>query len=293
MQINLKFGEFKGIVDTHGAELVSFRDKNEKEYIWCGDPAFWSGRNPNLFPVVGNLKNSKLTINGQEYEMGRHGFARNSEFSIAEQGEDYVVFELNESEDTLARYPFQFKFQVIHRLEENGFSTEYKVFNTGDEVLPYCVGAHTAFNCPMEEGEKFEDYQLVFDEKEDAPTHLLTSAGLFQNGDTEPMLHNGILPLDYSVYARLDTVVFRGLKSNGVSLKHKETGRGVHMEFEQFPMIAFWTKGSASAPYICLEPWHGCAAYENESGDILDKPHVICLQPGESKSLKYTVTIIG
>ena len=103
------------------------------------------------------------------------------------------------------------------------------------------------------------------------------------------------LPLavrDQIKYARLDTVIFHNLKSNGVSLKHKETGRGVHMEFEQFPVIAFWTKGSEKAPYICLEPWHGCAAYDNESGNIFDKPHVICLQPGESKSLKYTVTLI-
>ena len=292
MQINLKKGQLKGVVDTHGGELVSFQDSNGKEYIWCGDPAFWSGRNPNLFPVVGSLKNGKVMINGAEYEMGRHGFARNSEYAVVEQGEDYVVFELKENEDTLKHYPFAFRFQVIHRLEELGFSTEYNVINTGKEVLPYCVGAHTAFNCPMEEGEKFEDYQLVFDEKEDAETLLLTSAGLFRNGDTEQMMKDGVLPLDYSVYARLDTVVFHKLKSNGVCLKHKETGRGVHMEFEQFPMIAFWTKGSEKAPYICLEPWHGCAAYDNESGNMFDKPHVICLQPGESKSLKYTVTLV-
>lgn len=292
MQLELKYGNVKGIVESHGAELVSFKDSNGKEYIWNGDPAYWTGRNPNLFPVVGNLKGGKIMINGTEYEMGRHGFARNSEFTVAEQGEDYVIFELTENEETLKKYPFKFTFQVIHRLTENGFSTEYLVKNTGDELLPYCVGAHTAFNCPMNDGEKFEDYQLVFEKEEEAPTILLTAEGLFQNGDTEPMLFGKVLPLDHSVYARLDTVVFRGLKSNMVSLVHKETGHGVQMEFGQFPMIAFWTKGAAKAPYICLEPWHGCAAYENETGNILDKPHVILLQPGESKSLKYTVTVV-
>lgn len=292
MQLELKVGKVKGMVDTHGAELVSFQNENGKEYIWSGDPAYWTGRNPNLFPVVGNLKNGKVMIEGREYEMGRHGFARNSEFEVAERGADYVVFELCESEETLKRYPYKFSFQVVHRLTENGFSTEYRVKNTGEKVLPYCVGAHTAFNCPMNSGEKFEDYQLVFDEEEEAPTILLSSEGLFKSGATEPMLSGKVLSLDYGVYARLDTVVFRGLNSNGVSLVHKETGHGVHMEFEQFPMIAFWTKGSAKAPYICLEPWHGCAAYENESGDILDKPHVILLQPGETKSLKYTVEVI-
>ena len=292
MQLAIKKGKIKGIVETHGGELVSFQDENGKEYIWNGDPAYWTGRNPNLFPVVGNLKEGKITINGKIYEMGRHGFARNSEFTVAEHGEDYVVFELCENENTLKMYPFSFVFQIEHRLTEYGFSTEYRVKNTGDEVLPYCVGAHTAFNCPMNAGEKFEDYVLEFDKEEHAPTLLLTAKGLFQNGETEPMLSGKNLPLDPDVYARLDTVVFDHLNSNKVSLKHKDTGCGIQMEFEQFPMIAFWTKGAAKAPYICLEPWHGCAAYENETGDILDKPYVICLQPGESRSLKYSVEII-
>lgn len=292
MQINLNHGRIKGVVETHGAELVSLKDEEGKEYIWSGDPAYWTGRNPNLFPVVGNLKDGKIMINGKEYEMGRHGFARNSEFTVAEQGEDYVVFELTENEETWKRYPFKFSFQVIHRIEEHGFSTEYKVTNTGSENLPYCVGAHTAFNCPMNEGEKFEDYVLEFDEEEEAGTLLLTSAGLFKNGESEPMLSGTVLPLNYDAYARLDTIVFEELNSYGVSLKHKETGHGVHMDFQDFPLIAFWTKGSAKAPYICLEPWHGCAACENESGNILEKPYVITLQPGQTKSLKYTVTII-
>ncbi len=292
MQLELHYHDQKAVVDTHGAELVSYQDASGREYIWNGDPAYWTGRNPNLFPVVGNLKDGKVTIEGNEYEMGRHGFARNSEFTVTEQGEDYVVFELRENAQTLACYPYAFCFQIIHRLTADGFSTEYRVKNTGDKTLPYCVGAHTAFCCPMNEGEVFEDYRLVFEEAEEMPTLLLSDKGLFRNGDTEPMLSGTELELDYSVFARLDTIVFRGLKSNCVSLVHKDSRHGVSMGFEGFPMIAFWTKGAAKAPYICLEPWHGCAAYENESGDILDKPHVITLQPGEEKSLIYTVAVV-
>ena len=292
MQINLKFGENKGIVDTHGGELVSFQDTTGKEYIWCGDPAFWSGRNPNLFPIVGSLKDGKTVIDGNVYEMGRHGFARLSDYAVIDRGEDYVVFELTENEETLKCYPFKFSFQVIHRLQENGFATEFKVTNTGDVTLPYCVGAHTAFNCPMNEGEKFDEYQLVFDKEEEASTLLLTSAGLFDGGKTDSTFYGKVLPLNHEDYARLDTIVLGNLNSNGVSLVHKETGHGVHMEFEQFPMIAFWTKGAEKAPYICLEPWHGCAGYTNETGNMVDKPHVICLEPGETKSLTYTVTMI-
>ena len=197
MQFELKKGSVKGIVETRGGELVSFKDKEGKEYIWNGDPAYWTGRNPNLFPVVGNLKEGKVEINGKQYEMGRHGFARNSEFKVAEQGEDYVIFELCENEETLKVYPFSFSFRIVHRLEDNGFSTEYVVENTGKEVLPYCVGAHTAFNCPMNGDESFEDYVLEFEQEEEMPTLLLTEKGLFQNGDTEPMLSGKILPPRY------------------------------------------------------------------------------------------------
>lgn len=293
MQVNLTKGNLKAVTDSHGAELISFQDENGKEYIWCGDPAYWAGRNPNLFPIVGNLKDGKVKFDGKEYEMGRHGFARNSEFQVAERGEDYVVFELKDSEETWKHYPYHFSFQVEHRLTENGFKTSYIVTNTGNTDLPYCVGAHTAINCPLEDGEKFEDYRLVFDETEDAPTLLLTPQGLIHEGHTEPMLcDTDTLMLKYDVYARLDTVIFRGLKSKGVSLRHKETGHGVHMDIGQFPMVAFWTKGAERAPYICLEPWHGCAASHNESGDFLEKPHVIILKPGERKTLEYAISTI-
>ena len=60
-------------------------------------------------------------------------------------------------------------------------------------------------------------------------------------------------------------------------------------DFQDFPMIAFWTK--PGAPFLCMEPWHGCAAYEDESGEFADKPHVVRLAPGEEKRLEYTVTL--
>ena len=56
-------------------------------------------------------------------------------------------------------------------------------------------------------------------------------------------------------------------------------------------MVAFWTK--ENAPFLCLEPWHGCAALENESGAFEDKPHCVLLASGESKTLSYTVNILS
>ncbi|WP_325200545.1 aldose 1-epimerase family protein [Oscillibacter sp.] len=276
---------------TLGGELISLRDSAGTEYIWQGDPAFWSGQNPVLFPIVGSLKDGKVDVNGTTCEMGRHGFARRSEFTLTDQGPDFVTLELRESPETLARFPFPFGLQVRHQLLKNGFSTTFAVENTGTEPMPFCIGAHTAIRCPLLPGQRFEDYELIFDQPEDADTLLLTSQGLLRGGGREPMLRGGKVTLDYETFRRLDTLIFQGLRSKRVSLRHKETGRGVSLDFHEFPMIAFWTK--PGAPFLCMEPWHGCAAYTGETGRFRDKPHAVTLAPDEWKELTYTFTLLN
>ena len=157
MRFTLSRSALEAAVQTRGGELVSLR-RNGKEYIWGGDPAFWSGQNPILFPIVGSLKDGRVDIGGQTFSMSRHGFARHSEFTPVEQGGDFAVLELRESGETLERYPFPFSLRVRHQLLADGFSTAFTVENTGPSPLPFCIGAHTAFRCPLREGERFEDY---------------------------------------------------------------------------------------------------------------------------------------
>ena len=290
MRFTLSRGALDAAVQTRGGELVSLR-RNGAEYIWGGDPAFWSGQNPILFPIVGSLKDGQVDIGGQTFSMSRHGFARHSEFTPVEQGGDFAVLELRESGETLERYPFPFSLRVRHQLLADGFSTAFTVENTGASPLPFCIGAHTAFRCPLREGEHFEDYHLVFARREDASTLLLTPEGLVRGGAEEPMLSGGVLPLDYDIFRRLDTVIFRQLQSGSVSLVHRETGHGVKMDFSQFPIAAFWTK--PGAPFLCLEPWQGCAASDRETGRFQDKPFAVTLAPGEQKTLAYTVTLLS
>ena len=134
---------------------------------------------------------------------------------------------------------------------------------------------------------------MVFDQPETTTTILVTPQGLLSSGEREPVLDNqDKLTLDYTQFARLDTYVLEGLRSTSVSLRHKESGRGVRMDFSQFPMLGIWTVGAKQAPFLCLEPWHGCPAYDNDSGIFEDKPHCVVLQPDELKKLTYTVTIL-
>ena len=285
MIFELKKGNLRATAQTRGGELASLRDGGGREYIWEGDPAFWSGQNPILFPIVGSLLNGKIQINGTTYEMGRHGFARGMEFAPVEQGEDFVALELRETEETLACYPFPFSLRVTHRLLEDGFSTTFSVQNTGGSPMPFCIGGHTAIRIP--EGERFEDFHLLFDQAETADSHLLSPQGIILHDGRKTMLDGtGTLALDYQDFAEMDTLIFSMLRSGNVSLVHRETGRGVRLDFHEFPMVAFWTK--PGAPFLCMEPWLGCAAWDNESGRFEDKLFCATLQPGEVKELAYT-----
>ena len=293
MDIRLKNQKMKAVVTTHGAELIELSDEQGKSYIWNGDAAYWPGRNPVLFPIVGNLKDGKIQIDGQEYFMNRHGFARDQEFTVSDQGDDYVVFELKSNEETQKLYPRSFVFKVKHQLKECGFTTTFYVENTDTKMLPFCVGAHTGFNCPLEIGASLEDYEIVFDEEETSYNILLNDQGCIKGPSENVMLdHEKVMPLRYDVFERLDTIIFKGLKSTGVCLKHRETGHGVRMDFKGFPMMAFWTKGKEKAPFICIEPWHGCAALENETGKFEDKELCMHLESGKAVELSYTASII-
>lgn len=280
------------VAESRGGELVSLQDGKGTEYIWYGTAPYWSGRNPVLFPIVGRAKDDTLLFDGAAYSMEKHGFARRCDFAVAAQGEDFITFRLTEDAATLAQYPFPFSLSITHRLTDEGFSTGYAIENTGDRAMPCCIGGHTAFRCPLHEDEGFEDYEIVFDEVEQAETMLL-------NLDTAQITARRDLWLGgsdrfglcYGDYARLDTLIFDGLASHGVALRHKETGHGVHVDFPDFPMLGIWTQGAQEAPFICLEPWHGCSGVEGESGEFTEKRHCMILQPGETKTLTYTVTI--
>ena len=75
-----------------GAELTSIQH-NGKEMLFDGK-AFWNRQSPILFPIVGQIKDSKAEIEGQIYEMSQHGFARDMEFEQIE--ENHYILTYNE-----------------------------------------------------------------------------------------------------------------------------------------------------------------------------------------------------
>ena len=99
------------------------------------------------------------------------------------------------------------------QLTDGGFTTGVTVTNTGKEALPFCLGAHTAFRCPLDEGEQFTDYELRFPQKETCRTLVPDGEGMDWNRTLPCLEDTDTLPLAYHWFDDLDTLIFRGLKS--------------------------------------------------------------------------------
>ena len=104
--ITLKNDILSAAINTRGAELQSLLHKNGIQYMWNGDPLFWGKHSPVLFPIVGMLKNGSYFFEGKEYQLPRHGFAREMQFVGKPVNKTEAVFTLSENDKTLEVYPF-------------------------------------------------------------------------------------------------------------------------------------------------------------------------------------------
>lgn len=292
-QYHLEYGNASATVNTLGGELSSYIPENGKETIWCGDPSVWAAHTPVLFPIVGSLVDGKINIQGEEYSIPKHGPARKMEFTLGRHGKDFVEMELCATPETLAMYPFNFRLTIRHTIAADGFSTDFIVDNLSDKDMPVCIGGHPGFVCPMQEGERFEDYVLKFEKPEDGINTLAPNGYIITGEETlEELKGSDTLSLKYAYFDERDALIFAKPASRSVKIVHKNTGRGLLFSFPRFNALGVWTAPNKNAPYLCLEPWNGLPALEGETGNFEDKPYVQILKPGESYLTGYSMQVI-
>jgi galactose mutarotase-like enzyme len=283
----LQNDSLKLAVNLQGAELTSVRDlKDDTEYLWQADPSFWGRHAPVLFPIVGRLKDDQFQHRGQAYHLTQHGFARDLPFVPQQAPEGSLTYRLQATPETKQRYPFDFQLDITYTLEGRDLRVAYEVSNLGAEPMPFSIGAHPAFRCPLVAGERFEDYDFVLAQAETVDRHLL--AGGLYTGEVERVLPQGDhLPLEGELFQR-DALVFHDLASEWVALRSRQSGREVRMYIAGFPYFGLWTK--PGAPFVCLEPWQGLADYQRASGHLSDKVGIILLMPEQTHRASYRVS---
>ena len=274
-------------VNTFGAELCSVRSKADHvEYIWQADSAVWARHAPNLFPIVGRLREGTYRYEEQSYELPQHGFARDHEFICIDQTADTLVFELTANESTLGNYPFHFSLQISYLLQGDMLNVSYSVFNPSHRDLYMSLGAHPAFNCPLLAHETFEDYELQFN-----GLNLLTVNKLHEGliGEETKVIHlsDHKLHLNRSLFEK-DALVLKGSQIHEVRLSSALSGRGVEMACADWPYFGIWTK-PGTGQFLCLEPWYGITDADHATGKLEEKEGIIKVPAEEVFNCFFTL----
>lgn len=275
-----------------GGELRSIINKNNgKEYLWQGNPEYWTGRSPNLFPIVGRVKEGKYKAGNSVYSIkSPHGFVRISELQTREKTDQTIVFGISSSKETRESYPYEFDFTVRFTLIENKFTVKYTVKNTDDKKIYFSVGAHPGFNLPINDGENFEDYSIVF-ENDCTPNEVICD-NCFITGEKRPfkLLEDRIIPLRHNLFDN-DAIILSDLQSRKLKVCSDRSENSITVEFNDFEYLGIWHKPLTEAPYICIEPWNGLPSEVKSDEDITKKPAIIVLDPGKEYNAEYSVEI--
>ena len=265
-----------------GAELCSLTNASNVEFIWEGNPSFWGKHSPILFPIVGALKNNSYLCNDKSYSLTRHGFARDMVFELITKTDDSATFSLVFTEETLAKYPFEFELQISYTLVEKKVIVGYHVLNHGQSLMPFSIGAHPAFALPN----NFEDYQLEFETDAVLESYVLEE-NLVSNQKNRIALQDKNLLLNYELFKN-DALIFKSVRSKSLVLKHQKTPV-LKISYADFPDLGIWTM--ANAPFICLEPWFGFSDGLEGSENIFEKEGIQVLKANEKFESAYSIEV--
>jgi galactose mutarotase-like enzyme len=287
--IAIRNNVFSARISEAGAELKSLMEiATGQEYLWHGDPAWWNGTAPVLFPVIGGLRDGTCTFEGRQYKLPSHGFARNSDFAVTRVGADSADFMLDSNEKTRGMYPFDFSLKVSFTLERRGVAVRYVVANTGRGRMYFSIGSHPAFLVPFAGG-ALENYYILF-EREETLERWFFKDGLVVAGKTEEALQcNRVLNLNRSMFDQ-GVLIFKRPGSRAFTLRNSRNGRAISVVTEGVPYLGIWSK-PGGAPFVCIEPWHGLPDSTDASGNLVEKEGILSLGPRESFSTGYGIEI--
>ncbi len=283
--ITLRNEEMTVVISPVGAELQSVTAADGTDYLWNGDPKYWPQHAPVMFPICSGLKNDEYRYNGKTYSMGKHGFAKYETFEVETQSETEAVFLLRSNEKTMESYPFAFELRIGYALSGKSIAVTYDVKNPSADPMYMSIGSHEAYACP----EGIEEYDIIFPQ----PETLYTTPDPMGSYHTELVMENqSVLPMDYN-YFNIDALVFKNcVKSTSVQLRHRKTGRGVKVDFQDFPYFLLWTKPNARAPYLCIELWCGITDTPDFNGEIPEKEGIHRINGGDTFHRLHTITLL-
>ena len=287
--VELRNEQLSVVVSEKGAELQSIKDASGKEYLWQADPNFWPRHSPILFPIVCSVNNDTYFVDGKEYHLPRHGFARDTEFKLIVQNDRKVTFALESSEETKKVYPYDFTLSISYVLEGNKIGVIWHVHNTDTQEIHFQIGGHPAFNIPGMKAGDTQSGRIRLD-NEDALDGLKSYIdGSHEMIEIPVEAEQGIIEFTDNTW-RNDSVKIHKSQVHRAELLGPDGEPEVTVDFRT-PVIAFWSPFGKQAPFVCIEPWYGLGDPRGFNGEFKDKPLMNHLQPGASFMSRYDITI--
>ncbi len=271
--IELKNDYLNVLINEHGAELTSVKDKDSNEYIWQADKKFWGRHAPILFPIVGRLKDNQYTYQNSKYEMTQHGFARDNDFTVNQESDTSATFSLTQNDSTLQKYPFDFGLTVQYELVDHQLNVTLKVKNPSkDKDLLFSIGAHPGFNVPFIKNDlaSFQDYFLRVAPKGNYQQIPLKPPYSDPN-DQKTMDLSKPFYLDHELFKNDAKVLVLNGKQTTLMLSNTHDDHGVALTVLNAPFVGIWSPYPKKAPFVCIEPWWGLADTVGASGQLTEK----------------------
>lgn len=279
-------------VSSFGAQLQSIK-QNNIEYLWQGDSKWWSRRAPILFPFVGKLRDDHATSAQGDINLPQHGLARNLEHELEGETTSSVHYLLTSTNETKKNYPYDFELRVSYLIDENScLHNTFEVTNTGTCDMPYNIGGHPAFNCPLQDNEDFRDYEIRFSQAwtYDSPTIDFTNSNINPNKTFNLLDNSDTIKVTHELFD-CDTLLLKDIPNSFVEMVSTKTGHGVQLKFDDFKYFGIWSAKN-NAPFVALEPWCGCNTLTTEDDVFEHKTNTQVLAPGETKTYTFTMKFI-
>ena len=276
-------------VDSHGAELKSLVKKETgAEYMWCADAKYWGRTSPVLFPLVGNVSGKQYRTKGKTFDMGQHGFARDMEFMLESQTDNEIWFVLRSNEETLAKYPYEFVLKLGYRLDGAKVEVLWHVENPSEEELPFAIGGHPAFYCPVTSGVRQSDCYIQFDVAGSLKCSTIDGYLVGDRVDTYE-LEDGMLRIDEHLFDN-DALIIEKQNIKKVSLCDPKKQAFLTIEMDA-PLFGIWRPADPGAPFVCIEPWYGRSDRIGYAGELRDREYENVLAAGENWDAGYTILV--
>ena len=285
-------GTLSVTLTTAGGSMTSIA-AHGREYLWQGDPEVWSGQAPICFPICGGLRDGRaVTADGRAIELGRHGFARKRAWTFVEKGERTAALKLASDAETLAGYPFAFELVARYELRDGVLHISYEVTNpaSAEGDLPFFIGGHPAFDCPLVAGESYGDYLVRFEHPETATVpRAVVETGLIDVADRTPGPQDGdVLPLTHELFAVSETI-YDELTSREATLTNRAGTAGVRLRFPDMPYLVVW--GKPAGDFVAIEPWGGLSTCSDEDDVFEHKRGLLVAHPGETVTRGFSIEV--